>query len=419
MAVILLAIAGCGSANSIATTDDSEGTFAGIPTGNSCASVSQSEQQAGNVRVLQPFNGTNGANPWGSLTVVGDTLYGRTRIGGAHNSGDIFKLSITGANMQVIYSFSEGKDNGNGNQPHHDALLYNNGYLYEVTLKGGKDDGGVAFSIATTDNTYQVLHAFQGKPEDGANAHSGFILVNGVLYGMTANGGAHSQGSLYSMNLDGSNYKVLYSFEKSTGDEPHGRLTLSSDGQTLWGMTRLGGASDDGVLFRYSLTSNAYTVVHTFHGGVNDGATPFHGFLTLEGTTLYGLTTRGGAADRGVAFSIAEDGTHFQVLHTFDMTTADGIGPKGSLTLSNGYLYGTTFGGGKEQDGTVFRLHPDGSGYTQLAYFGGSLTGAFPFDNVVTSTDGHTLFGMTGAGGANDPDCSKTYGTIFSVAIPA
>lgn len=424
MVVLLMAVlAGCGStaaSPSTTLTSDETSDGPGVPVYNSCTTVSSAEQSAGNIHVLQPFSGINGANPWGSLTLVDNQLYGRTRIGGASDNGVVFTLATDGSGMTDLYSFTAGKDNGTGNQPHHDALLYNNGLLYEVTLRGGTGNNGVAFSLTTSsDHAYAVLHRFAGHPDDGAEAHSGFLLLSNRLYGMTADGGAHDKGTIFSMNLDGSDYHMLYSFTKATGDEPHGRLTVGSDGHTLFGMTRLGGKSDDGVIFTFDPATSKYSVIHEFTGGAADGALPFHGYLTLSDDQFVGVTTKGGSADQGTAFALHQDGSGFHLLHTFGSTANDGTYPKGSLTLSNGYLYGTTFAGGKEGDGTVFRIADQGDSYDRLGYFGGSQTGAYPFDNVVVSADGNTLYGMTGAGGADDPDCHKTYGTIFSVDVRA
>ena len=64
------------------------------------------------------------------------------------------------------------------------------------------------------------------------------------------------------------------------------------------------------------------TVLHNFTGGA-DGSSP-DGSLTLSGTTLYGLTNRGGSVNGGVAFSIPKTGgTGRKTLKTIKMTTIE------------------------------------------------------------------------------------------------
>jgi uncharacterized repeat protein (TIGR03803 family) len=383
-----------------------------------CAAIPATQQASGNVHVLRAFDGSDGANPWGSLVIDGSTLDGRTTFGGAENNGVLFSIGTDGSAFKTLHTFTAGSDNGSGNQPHHDSLTLDKGVLYGTTLKGGSGDNGVVFSIRRDGSGYRPLHVFKGAPLDGSQSHSDFVVVGDTLYGMTAKGGAHDDGSLFSVRTDGSQYRMLYSFDAPAGDEPHGRLALTSDGASLVGMTRKGGAHGDGVVFRFDPHTSSYQVLHDFAGGAADGATPFHGYLTRVGTVLYGMTTKGGSANAGVAFRIGENGSGFRILHTFGVTKDDGKETKGSLELRDGYLYGESYKGGPFDDGTVFRIRIDGSDYRQLGYFGGSVTGARPYDNIAIAGDGSKLYGMTGFGGAHDPDCTKAYGTIYSVDVP-
>jgi uncharacterized repeat protein (TIGR03803 family) len=49
----------------------------------------------GTPTTLVSFNGTNGEDPIGSLTLTGSTLYGTTLEGGANNNGTVFALNPT------------------------------------------------------------------------------------------------------------------------------------------------------------------------------------------------------------------------------------------------------------------------------------------------------------------------------------
>ncbi|MEO8446000.1 MAG: choice-of-anchor tandem repeat GloVer-containing protein [bacterium] len=365
--------------------------------------------------VLHSFNGNDGATSKGSLTLFGNTLYGRTSAGGANGEGVIFKVDTDSTGFQVLYNFQTGSSNGLGKEPHHDAMLYYDEFLYGTALEGGNSDNGVIYKLNLSGTEYTPIHIFTGGNNDGAQPHSGVIEINNVLYGMTAAGGTHGNGTLYSIDPDGSNFNVLYSFHNSDGDNSHGRLTLGSDGHTLFGMTREGGSQDLGVIFSFDLNNSNYTILHSFAGGSKDGSTTDHGFLTRSNDTLFGMTQLGGSGNTGIIFSIKENGSDFQIMHSFGSSSTDGTSPYGSLQLSNGFLYGTTRTGGDHDHGSVFRINTSGTTYEILYSLKRNSFGEYPIDNVVLNTDGTELYCLAQAGGEFDSSGSNQYGTVFEL----
>jgi len=81
----------------------------------------------------------------------------------------------------------------------------------------------------------------------------------------------------------------------------------------------------------------------------------------------------------------------FKVLHNF--TGLDGVSPRANLIVSGNVLYGTTCGGGISNSGTVFSIHTDGSGFTNIYSFTGGSDGGGPQTALVLS--GNTLYGNT------------------------
>jgi uncharacterized repeat protein (TIGR03803 family) len=397
------------------------------------------------IDVLHAFDGTDGAWSRGSLTAVGTTLYGRTAIGGTANSGTVFRIGDDGTGFQSLYSFSAGGDNTTGNQPHHNAMIAVGSMLIGAALYGGntmnaaafrlsekppeppvdKSGNGTVFTIGTDGSDYTVLLELDGGDQPALPHSPPMLGADGeTLYGMTSNGGAHDHGTLYALSTAGGSATVLYSFKSSDGEEPHGVPVYDSKGTKLLGLTRKGGTPSDshdtgaGVIFSYDLAHGAYTVLHTFVAdSTSDGDTNAHGFLTLDGTVAYGTTEKGGKHLKGTLFSIGEDGSGFQIEHSFG-AKGDGEKPFGSLVAVDGWLYGTTTEGGAHGDGTLFRFHLSDGKYELLASFDRATSGAFPEDNVTLSADGTTLIGLTQAGGVNDPDASHYYGTVFSIPVP-
>ena len=147
-----------------------------------------------------------------------------------------------------------------------------------------------------------------------------------------------------------------------------------------------------------------FSLLHSFAGGSNDGSKPY-GSLIQSGSTLYGISSGGGNANAGTIFKIESNGSGFSVLHSFTGGSNDGSKPYGSLIQSGSTLYGISSGGGNADDGTVFKIGTDGTGFSLLhSFVGGSndgLPGGLSPNSMILS--GSTLFGMTQFGGGNRP----------------
>jgi uncharacterized repeat protein (TIGR03803 family) len=162
------------------------------------------------------------------------------------------------------------------------------------------------------------------------------------------------------------------------GLRPLAGLVIDGAGN-LYGTTLLGGNGlFDGVVFE--LTPNPArtgwreTVLYRFCSQRNcaDGAQPMAGLVIDGAGDLYGTTYAGGAEDRGVVFRLAPNRAPTlwteTVLHDFctQPLCADGSHPAAGLAIDGaGNLYGTTTGGGQGvragERGVAFRLAPDAS----------------------------------------------------------
>src|SRR5262249_33407387 len=152
--------------------------------------------------------------------------------------------------------------------------------------------------------------------------------------------------------------------------------SLIQSGSTLYGMTTSGGSGGHGAIFRMGIDGTGFSLLHSFTGTASDGNFP-SGSLIQSGSTLYGMTQTGGSSNHGTIFRIEPDGTGFSLLHSFTAAASDGRTPYDSLILSDLILYGMTSAGGSSDRGTIFQIGTDGTGFTQLhSFVSGSGDGA-------------------------------------------
>ena len=149
--------------------------------------------------------------------------------------------------------------------------------------------------------------------------------------------------------------------------------------------------------------AQTFTLLYSFD--LTDGADPWAGLVQATDGNFYGTTYQGGANGAGTVFKITAGGV-LTTLHSFDGT--DGADPfAGLVQATDGSFYGTTYYGGAGSGyGTVFKITAGGV-LTRLHSFD-STDGANPHAELVQATDGN-FYGTTYNGGAN------AAGTVFKI----
>jgi uncharacterized repeat protein (TIGR03803 family) len=269
----------------------------------------------------------------------------------------------------------------------------------------------------TIHDLYDFSSTGNGDYLNGALPFAGLVHDRrGNLYGTTLGGGAFAYGTVFKLTPSDSE-TVLHSFTFNgpEGWEPEGDLVLDDEGN-LYGTTYYGGyfGGIDGIdgygtVFEVDASGNE-TVLHTFVD--TDGAFPQAGLIRDWEGNLYGTTVGGGSSGEGTVFKLSPSGK-FTVLHNFTSGSRDGQNPAGPLLLDDGNLYGTTFTGGTEGSGTIFKLERDGH-ETILHNFNAVIDGAFPETRLIRDRAGN-LYGTTGFYGPSSTSGAQTVGTVFKL----
>lgn len=170
------------------------------------------------------------------------------------------------------------------------------------------------------------------------------------------------------------------------------------NGTTAMGPTRVSWAP-----FSSPTTSSGYRVLYDFKNDP-DGSYPEGPVLDVKGT-LYGTTFFGGTNDYGVVYKLSRSGNE-QVLHAFK-GSPDGAEVNANLVALKGLLYGTTVIGGKNDAGTVFSIAPTSGTEKIIFSFKSGSRSSLPYAGLVVLNG--ALYGTTLDGGAHG------YGTIYRV----
>ncbi len=315
---------------------------------------------------------------------------------------------------KVLYSFT----GQNGAAPLA-SLAELNGKLYGTTSLGGAHGDGTVFSI-TPDGEEHVLHSFGATGSDGVYPAAALIDVYGTLYGTTANGGKSTNAGTFFRIATSGTERVLYSFGKSRHSSAFPAASLIDVKGVLYSTADWGGRYHFfGTVFSISSSGREHTLYSFGRPYLSDGEIPSAGLIDVNGI-LYGTTYQGGVYGRenscsgpcpgyGTVFSVSVAGKE-HVLHSFG-NGSDAVNPRAPLTDVKGTLYGTTFSGGAYDPpygaGTVFSI--DTAGAEKVVYgFKGGADGAGPAAGLIDVNG--KLYGTTQSGGANG-----AYGTIFSL----
>jgi uncharacterized repeat protein (TIGR03803 family) len=332
---------------------------------------------------------TEGANPYSSLTLGPDgNLYGTASGGGTNllqvgpedfnsiSDGTLFRLTTNGVFTPLVYF------NGtNGANPFGGVTLGGDGKIYGTTTYGGISNSGTVFRL-TTNGALIVLTNFTGV--NGANPYGGLNFgPNGNLYGMTSAGGVSNAGTVFEISTQGV-LNTLVNFTGANGAAPQADLVWSADG-CFYGTTFSGGSNDSGTVFKLT-TGGSLTTLVNFAG--TNGASPSGDLIKGPDGNIYGTTGGGGPGWNGTVFRLTTNGTLTTLVY---FNSTDGYWPMSGLTLvTNGsfvHLYGATFGGGSGDGGTVFRVNLT----TAYAVAENTTGTFYPLTNEVVWATGGTL----------------------------
>jgi len=307
------------------------------------------------------------------------------------------------AQYAVLYDFDFGGPKGSS--PHGELTPNTTGNLfYGMTQIGGTivNANGTIFSIDTNGNNYRVLYDFNYN----AGVIGSLLLSGHTMYGMTSQGGGGvgvycptGCGCVFSIDTNGTQYKQLLTFDGNNGGFVFGNVILI--GTRLFGLSISGGVNNAGCAFAIDSGGGGYKDILDFNH--TNGAAPEGSFISF-GKVLYGMATVGGAHDSGCIFKLDTNGGGYKDLHDFHGIA--GAEPCGTLLYAAGKFYGLTVLGGTHDSGVVFSIDTNGSNYKKLYDFS-RAEGAYPRGTL--SISGKTLYGMTSLGGASDS------GVVFTI----
>jgi uncharacterized repeat protein (TIGR03803 family) len=388
----LATFTGANGANPLSDlVSDAAGDLFGVTYGGGAdndGTVFEIAKSTGGLTTMASFTGANGAEPWGVTSDAAGDLFGTTAYGGADGDGAVFEIAKSTGQLTTLATFT----GANGENPYGTVISDAAGDLFGTTAHGGAGGEGTVFEIAKSTGELTTLATFTGA--NGATpAGSLTIDAEGDLFGTTANNGAGGDGTVFEIAKSTGELTTLANFTGSNGGSPERGLTIDAAGD-LFGTTFRGGADNDGTVFEIVKSTGALITLATFTGA--NGASPLSDLVIDAAGDLFGTTEVGGADNGGTAFEIAKSTGLLSTLATF--TGASGEELDGGLTINSaGDLFGTTFYGVANDDGTVFEL-PATFAATPAVDNTTTVTDSDPVSKAVENLSTHATSDVIGNG---------------------
>jgi uncharacterized repeat protein (TIGR03803 family) len=239
-----------------------------------------------------------------------------------------------------------------------------------------------------SDGTSALLHDF--KITDPTDCNGVITGPGGKLYGTTVNGGNYYNGTLFSVNPDGSNFKIIYHYKKAgtaipPSVSPDGKLyivisdslyTVAADGSALTFINKVApfcnrvvisndqwiyGCGADGdtsrFIFRIKADGSGYTILHVFDRYTEGFLDVNNSLVCITPTGRIFLTCSAAVNNKGILASMRTDGSDFKINKTFTLADEANYGTQpltaGAVLHENGKIIFNMLSGGDYYGGTI------------------------------------------------------------------
>jgi uncharacterized repeat protein (TIGR03803 family) len=398
------------------------------------------------VTVIAALNSQTGDQPAGGLiSDANGNIFGVTSLGGASGHGNIYEVPAATHARVTLASFASTASAGGP------LTIDSSGNLFGVESISNQPTIFELPAGSSTISTYAAVPAVSGIVFDsagnfygiagGSSTQPGYIYKvaagtkavsnvatltitspplsydylaidsAGDLYGFTGDYSSNpggTPGSIYEVVAGSHTITTLHSFTSADGRGPYGTPVLANG--VLYGAFQLGGAGDAGTtggFFQYSLNSATFSVLGRMK--FSNGIVPERGLTRDAGGNFFGTTSSGGTFGLGTVYEVPADLSSIITVASFNGT--NGANPYGRPVFdSAGNMYGTTFAGGSQNLGVVWKI-PAGTTTIQTvaSFAGGTAAGGTSYAGLAIDSSGN-MFGTTAAGGASNE------GTVFEIA---
>jgi uncharacterized repeat protein (TIGR03803 family) len=346
----------------------------------------------------------------------------------------LFLISISAQAADKYTLIRTFNGNSGGAIPYGALLMDSSGNLFGANSAGGTNGWGTIFELTPNGTSWNYTQLYDCGIRLDCAVPMGTLVMDhaGNLYGVTVFGNAFEVSPNGAGDWTGS---VIRAFDGGFDGNAPSPLVLDSS-ENLYGTNATGGSNGLGYVFELSHSGGSWSLTHLHDFNGTDGAETTDtagdivaGVIFDASGNLYGTTGAGGSSTKcsggcGVIFKLHPDGGGWTESVVQSFSGGDGSNPNAALLMDQaGNLFGTTTSGGAHGLGVVFKASAtseDGWQTSVLHHFSGiHLDGAYPNAAMVMDSAGN-LYGSTFAGGGDLKSCQvfndTGCGTVFEVS---
>ena len=252
------------------------------------------------------FSGQDGSGPSSPLAqAASGVLYGTAAGGGCCGEGVLFGLAPPSHVLPSVFTSwrilcSTVHRNLDGASPGGSLTFDFSGDIFGSTNEGGANGQGVLYKFANGD--INVLHAFPAFQNDGL-APFDVVSSAGHLYGLTAGGGTHSGGTVYTWN---GIYQIIHNFQPDDTEGTPVDIATDQAGNvyvtTTWAYSGACGDAGGGVIQLSYPSWNPTEIYSWWQWYQQHGVTSW--VSTDSAGDVYGTTAESGQYELGNVFKL-------------------------------------------------------------------------------------------------------------------